>query len=87
LKRPTSILGIVLILIGAVALAGFVVSPALGGPGFLTRQQARKLFVGKGQAQAFLRKREAPGCCAAPTPTPASTRAPKPMRGSCPQKA
>ena len=87
MKRPISPIGIVLVLIGAVALAGFVVSPALGGPGFLTTQQARKLFVGKGQARTFVRKREAAGLLRkADADTRSSSPVPKPTLASCPPK-
>jgi hypothetical protein len=41
---------LVLGLLAVVAAVGFVVSPALGGPGFLTQQKASKLFLKKGAA-------------------------------------
>ena len=49
-----------LIPLAAVALAGFVVSPALGGPGFLTKKKANRLFLRKRVAnRLFLSKSEA----------------------------
>lgn len=45
--------------LAAVALAGFVVSPAFGGPGFLTLTRAKKIFVTKASAGAYLTKTEA----------------------------
>ncbi len=50
----------VLLLLAAFALVGFVVSPALGGPGFLTKQKANRLFLKKRAAdRLFLSKRSA----------------------------
>lgn len=44
----------------AVALAGFVVSPALSGPGFLTDDEAAKVFLKKKRAsKVFLKKKRA----------------------------
>ncbi len=38
---------IALVAVASVALAGFVISPAFGGPGFLTKNAARKTYVTK----------------------------------------
>lgn len=47
-------------LVIAVALAGFVVSPALGGPGFLTQKKAGKVYLKKKAAKkAYLTRRAA----------------------------
>jgi hypothetical protein len=47
-------------LLAIVAVAGFVVSPALGGPGFLTKKKANRVFLRKGAAnRLFLSKAEA----------------------------
>jgi hypothetical protein len=46
-KGRVNIERLALVLIAAVALAGFVVSPALGGPGFLTQKEANKLYLKK----------------------------------------
>lgn len=45
--------------LAAVALTGFVVSPAFGGPGFLSLTRAKKIFVTKASAGAYLTKEEA----------------------------
>jgi hypothetical protein len=50
-----SVLTVVATLAG-VALAGFVVSPAFGGPGFLTAKEAKKAFVTKKAGKTFLTK-------------------------------
>jgi hypothetical protein len=55
-----SIERLALLLLATVALVGFVVSPALGGPGFLTTKKANKVFLKKRVANTrFLTKNEA----------------------------
>lgn len=46
--------------VAGVAVAGFIVSPALGGPGFLTSGHANRVFLKKSAARKrFLAKKEA----------------------------
>jgi hypothetical protein len=60
MRGIVSIERLALVLIAAVALAGFVVSPALGGPGFLTKKKANKLYLKKKDAsRLFLSKGDA----------------------------
>ncbi len=62
MRRRINFERLALVLIAAVALAGFVVSPALGGPGFLTKKKADKLYLKKKAADArFLAKSAAGG--------------------------
>jgi hypothetical protein len=59
--RKVNLERLALVVIAAVALAGFVVSPAFGGPGFLTKKKADKLYLKKNAAKALLSKGEASG--------------------------
>jgi hypothetical protein len=45
--------------LASVAVVGFVVSPAFGGPGFLTAKKARKIFVTKKLARKYLTRASA----------------------------
>jgi hypothetical protein len=59
-KKLRSTLPAVVVL-AIVALGGFVISPAFGGPGFLTTKKAKKLFVTKKSAKSFLTTSSADG--------------------------
>lgn len=59
MKKPLTFLAALALV---VALAGFVVSPALGGPGFITKKRAGKIYLSKKKAKKiYLTQKAATG--------------------------